>query len=298
MKKFSYACIMTAGCLWGLNGLFFRFLSEYGFDQIQITFMKVAVASVLLGLSILVKDPSGFKVRWRDLWIFIGAGMISMLFFNYCYYTSMVYTTVAVTVSLLYTSPGFVVLFSAFLFREKITPRKLAALVILFIGCACASGLFAGPQKVTVAGIFWGLLAGLSYSLYTIFNRFALNRGYSTRTISFYFIFICAVGAIPFCDFGTLASTLTLPAFFIFLANGAFCCVMPYICFTTGMKKLEAGEAAMLATSEPVMAAVASAVLLSEPLSGFVILGIVLIIGGIVLMNIRLKGNGTAGKEC
>ena len=64
------------------------------------------------------------------------------------------------------------------------------------------------------------------------------------------------------------------------------------------MRKLEAGEAAMLATSEPVMAAVASAVLLSEPLSGFVVLGIVLIIGGIVLMNIRLKGNGTAGKEC
>ena len=46
------------------------------------------------------------------------------------------------------------------------------------------------------------------------------------------------------------------------------------------------------------MAAVASAVLLSEPLSGFVVLGIVLIIGGIVLMNIRLKGNRAAGKEC
>ena len=45
------------------------------------------------------------------------------------------------------------------------------------------------------------------------------------------------------------------------------------------------------------MAAVASTVILSEPLSGFVILGIVLIVGGIVLMNLKLKGNGAVGKE-
>lgn len=90
---------------------------------------------------------------------------------------------------------------------------------------------------------------------------------------------------------------MSLTSFCLCAAVAVFSCLLPYVLFTTGMKKLEAGEAAMLATSEPVMAAVASTVILSEPLSGFVILGIVLIVGGIVLMNLKLKGNGAVGKE-
>ena len=297
MKKWSYLCILTAGCLWGLNGLFFRFLSAYGFDQMQVTFVKMVIAAVILLLGLLVKDPSLFKFRLKDFWVFLGAGLISMLFFNYCYYTSLVHTTMAVTVSLLYTGPGFVVLISAFLFKERITLRKLAALVIIFIGCACSAGLFSGAQTVTAAGIFWGLMAGLTYGLYTIFGRLALNRGYATPTITFYAILVSAIGAIPFVDMGTIGAHMSLTSFCLCAAVAVFSCLLPYVLFTTGMKKLEAGEAAMLATSEPVMAAVASTVILSEPLSGFVILGIVLIVGGIVLMNLKLKGNGAVGKE-
>lgn len=287
VKKLSYLCILTAGCLWGLNGLFFRFLSAYGFDQMQVTFVKTLISSAILFVVLLVKDPSLFKIRLKDCWIFLGGGLISMLFFNYCYYTSLVHTTVAVTVSLLYTGPGFVMLISAILFKEKITPRKLAALVVIFMGCACSAGLFAGSQQVTAAGILWGLMAGFTYGLYTIFSRLAQNRGYGTLTISFYVLLVCAVGVISFMDFDVFSIHMPLPAIGYCVAVAVFSCFLPYVLFTAGMKKLEAGEAAMLATSEPVMAAVASAVVLSESLSVFVVIGIVLIVSGIVLMNLK-----------
>ena len=61
------------------------------------------------------------------------------------------------------TAVAFVVVLSAVLWKDPITKRKLLALLLTLVGCACVCGLFAGGLRVTAGGVLLGL-AGLYLS--------------------------------------------------------------------------------------------------------------------------------------
>ena len=170
-------CIILAAALWGVIGVFFNLLSGLGFTQMQVVAIRSATAAAALGLYLLVRDRPLFRVRLRDCWCFVGTGVFSLVFFNWCYFTAMELTSLAVAAVLLYTAPMFVMLFSALLFREPIGPRKVVALAMTFAGCLLVAGGFGSGGAVSPRGFFVGLGAGIGYALYSIFSRFALEKG-------------------------------------------------------------------------------------------------------------------------
>ena len=268
--------------------MLFRFLAGT-FTQMEVVFIKMLVSAVLFGAVILAKDPKMFCVKLRDLWLFVVAGLVTMLLFNYCYFTAMLHTTVAVAAALLYTGPGFVVLISAILFKESITKQKIVALLVLFSGCACAAGVFTGEQVITAVGVLFGITAGLCYGLYSIFTRLAMMKGYAGFTFAFYVIAVSAVGAVPFVDFGHFVPALGEANLLLCFAVALMNCFLPYLLFTKALSCLLPGDAAMLATSEPVIAACLSVFVLGEAISLSVVLGICLIVTGIVIVNGGVK---------
>ena len=153
-------CIILAAALWGVIGVFFNLLSGLGFTQMQVVAIRSATAAAALGLYLLVRDRPLFRVRLRDCWCFVGTGVFSLVFFNWCYFTAMELTSLAVAAVLLYTAPMFVMLFSALLFREPIGPRKVVALAMTFAGCLLVAGGFGSGGAVSPRGFFVGLGAG------------------------------------------------------------------------------------------------------------------------------------------
>ena len=63
--------------------------------------------------------------------------------------------------------------------------------------------------------------------------------------------------------------------------------VIPYLCYTQGLKTVEAGKASIIATVEPVVATLLGIALYNEPLSFVALCGMVLVLGAIVVLNIR-----------
>lgn len=55
--------------------------------------------------------------------------------------------------------------FSIILFKEKLTRRKVAALILTFIGCAFVTGVVKGSQDTSPLGILAGLGSGFGYAL-------------------------------------------------------------------------------------------------------------------------------------
>ena len=178
MKKSSCLLIIIGAALWGGIGVFFNILSDVGFTQMQVVAIRVTSAAIALTLYILVKDRSLLRVRLKDCWCFVGTGIISLVFFNWCFFTAIEMTSLAVAAVLMYTSPIFVMLFSAVLFHEAINARKIVALIMTFVGCLCVAGVFSsGDYSVSFMGIVIGIGAGVGYALYSIFGRFALAQG-------------------------------------------------------------------------------------------------------------------------
>ena len=144
--------VITAGIFWGSMGLFVRKLGEYGFSSIQITCLRLTVAALVFAALHIALERGSLMISLRDLPLFLGLGLGSILFFTVCYFTAINMLSLSVAAILLYTSPIWVMLMSCAFFREKLTARKLAALVCAFGGCVLVSGISSGG--LSAAGPF------------------------------------------------------------------------------------------------------------------------------------------------
>ena len=287
-KIISVILILLAASGWGMIGVFTRPLSGAGLNVIQITFIRSIIVAVGMGLFLLFRDASLLRIKVKDIWMFLGTGLVSIIFFNACYFLTIEHTTLAAASVLLYTAPCFVMLMSACFFREKITLQKLAALVLAFAGCILASG-FAGGDIGTLV-LLTGIGAGLGYASYSIFVKVALKK-YQTFTIVFYTFAIAVIGLLPFCQITVIVSGLAndFNSLAAGLGLGVLSTLIPYIFYTGGLTYVEAGTASVLAFAEPMVAAVAGIIIFEEPLYPRNAAGILLIFLAIVLLNIPVE---------
>lgn len=287
--RFAPLCILLAGALWGSMGLFVRRLGSggMGLSSAEIVMMRCIVSAAVLFFYIFVSGRSMLRIRLRDLWCFLGTGICSIVFFNICYFTTIQMTSLSVAAVLLYTAPAFVIVLSALLFGERVMKTRIAALILTFLGCICVSGLLRGSGSLTPAGFFVGLGAGLGYALYSIFGRFALDRGYKSMTISFYTFLIAAVGTLPFISLKNTVVALTqgLSGTGFIVLFGIVTTVIPYLTYTRGLQGVENGQASIIASVEPVVATLLGFFVFHEVLHLDEILGIALILGAIVISN-------------
>jgi len=284
------ACVALAGILWGILGLFVRALGDSGLTPFDVVGVRALVAAGALLLFLLAADRRALLVRPRDLWCFLGTGLCSIVFFNYCYFTAVRMMSLASAAVLLYTAPAFVMLLSSALFGERLTRRRLAALLCTFLGCASVTGVFGAQQSLTLAGVLIGLGAGLGYALYTIFGRYALARGYQAPTITFYTFLIAAVVSSVlvggWSQVGGVIKKGGSQVVLCMLALGVLSTVMAFLFYTIGLTKMESSYASVIASIEPVTASILGAVLYREKLSIWTIAGIALVLGAILIVNL------------
>lgn len=281
------AKVLAAGVGWGVIGVFSRPLSAAGLSAVQVTLVRSVIVAVGMAAYLLLTDRSQFKIQLRDLWMFLGTGLLSIVFFNICYFLTIQKATLAAASILLYTAPCFVLLMSAVFFHEKITAQKVAALVLAFGGCALVSGFSGG--KMPLSAVLTGIGSGLGYALYSIFGSVALKK-YRSFTVIFYTFLIAGLGLLPFADAVGTWKILsgTSETLMYGLALGIISTFLPFVFYTNGLKEMEAGKASVLAFAEPMVATLAGIIIFKETLHLQNVLGIAMIFGAIVLLNIPL----------
>ena len=284
MKNINYLYIILAGILWGLIGLFTSQLSDGGMTSQDLVAVRAIGAVIVLGIIEGLKDRTQFKIDLKDTKYFVGTGIISFVGFNWCYFTCIRECSLSVAVILLYTSPIFVVLLSALLFKEKLTQRKIFALLLAVAGCCLVTGIVGG-LKGSVFGIICGIGSGLFYGLYSIFGRYALNK-YTSGTVTFYTFVFASIGALFMCDIGNIAQCFqNIDMIFYTLLLVIVSTVLPFELYTKGLKGIESGIAAILATVEPVVGVLIGVIVLGDNLSLSGGLGIIFIIFAIFILK-------------
>lgn len=289
-KGISTAFVLLAAALWGSMGLFVRYFNGLGLGSMDVVLLRVTVAAVLLPVMVAFLRPAAFKIRRKDLWCFAGTGLVSIAMFNFCYFKTMTMTSLSVAAVLLYLAPVIVVLISAVLFKEKITWIKMLACLLAFGGCVLVSDLRGG--SIPFPALLTGFLSAFGYAMYSIFSRLAMDRGYHSYTILLYTFWLSILGVAPFSDIpGTFAAVNAggWQAWLMVLVMGVLTAVLPYAFYTLGLSGLEAGKASVMASIEPVVATLLGAAVFREIPSLLGGLGMLLVLGGVVLLNVRFK---------
>ena len=285
-NRFNNIYIIVAAVLWGSIALFYEALSDVGYSPGQVVLLRVGSAAVFMAMYIAARDPSLFCIRLHDIWMFIGTGVISLAFFNYCYFRAMDYLSHSVAAVLLYTAPIFVMLISAIFFRERITLTKILSLVLTFVGCLLVTEVFLGAVTTPI-GIVFGLGSGVGYALYTIFGTVATKR-YRSETISFYTFVLATLCIVPMADIPSMMQTAVAFPFetaFYGTGIGLFVCLLPYLLYTKGLQHIQPGRASILATLEPVVATVIGIGVLHDPISVEKVIGMFLILISVVVLE-------------
>ena len=168
--------------------------------------------------------------------------------------------------------------------------KKVLALLLAFGGCVMVSGVGA-DTAFSWKGIALGLGSGFFYALYSIFGRYAINRGYGAWTMTFYTFLFCSIGCAFLSNWQVIGTTLAADTGNILwvLGLGFVTAFLPYVLYSMGLERMESSKASILASVEPVVSALFGVFVFHERLSPWGILGIAMVLCAIIVLNVKKK---------
>ncbi|MDP9456106.1 MAG: DMT family transporter [Actinomycetota bacterium] len=283
----------AAASIWGTLGYFAKLLYAEGVSfEALVAFRAVIGWVAVLTFLTLAKGLGSLRVARRDLVFLAPLGLVGIGAFYLLYFFTVRESAVGTASILLYSSPAFVTLLAWAFLREPLGLTRVVALGLTFAGIGLVVGAFdLGALEVTPFVLATGLLSGLTYGLYSIFGKPVAGHLGPATVLSYALGFgavLLVVAAFP--TLGTLAG-LPLWSYALLFVLAVVHTTLAFALYTFGLRRLEAGRAAIVATVEPVVAGALGVFLLGEELTTLKVLGALLVLSGAALAQV---GPGTA----
>ena len=168
---------VLSGIMWGSGGVFVRRFDAMGMDNFTMLFTRIIVSVTLLGIGLFLYDRSLLKIRLRDLWVFLGGGILGMFGINLTYNEAIGHGTLALASVLLSMSPLFVVTFSVLFFPRKNDPAERDLHAVALLGCVLVSGVLENISGSPVSPI--AVLCGIGSAFFYACTVFSARRPWS-----------------------------------------------------------------------------------------------------------------------
>lgn len=291
MKKLAPCMVILAAVFWGCLGCFVRILSQYGFSSLDLVAIRMVGAFVLMFVFLLIYNRKLLRIRYTDIWCFLGTGVVSIVFFNYCYFTTIQMMSLSAAAIMLYTAPAIVTVLGILLFKESFQIKKILALFLAFAGCVLVTGVLTNAGTITPVGILLGFGSGFGYAMYSIFGHIAVKKGYESATVSVYTFLFGAVGSLFMTDGRLILKKIVKSPKALLPIAGLilFGTILAYVFYTIGLKYMEAGKASILASVEPVVASLIGFFLYKERMDLSMVLGVILVLFSAGLVNMPVE---------
>ncbi len=232
-------------------------------------------------------DRAAIRQNWWRLLLsgaLIGANWI-------CLFEAYRYTTVSVASVCYYMAPVFVLLASPLVLHERMTLQQGICAAVAVCGMVLVSGVpengFSGLR-----GIAYGLAAAAMYATVILLNKCIRGMTDIDRTILQ--LGVTALTLLPYVLLteDLSAIRLTLPTGALLLLAGVLHTGIAYVLYFGSAHRLPAQTVAIFSYIDPVTAVLLSVLVLREPVSVPVILGILLVIGAAAVGELPLRRTG------
>jgi len=288
-KNVSYSLLMLAVCLWASSGTVSTLAMDEGASVVELTTFAFIFASAILLPLVAILDPKSLRIGRKDLPAFIGFAFIAGVLMNLSFFGAINETTVAVAVILNFTYPTMVTVASVFVFKEKLTPQKLSALPLTFVGCVLVAGSSSleGGVSASWLGIGLGLLSAVGTATYYVWGK-KLEEEYSANTVVLYLFVLTTIMLVIGANPVSLAKTsIPMNAWLLIFMMAMLPGIVGFIASMMALRRLEAGKASIVSSIEPMVAVGIAFVILSEGVTLIQMAGVVLIVLGIVLLRLE-----------
>ncbi|MDP8920761.1 MAG: DMT family transporter [Pseudomonadota bacterium] len=268
---------LASASLYGFNIVYARMASFAGASGSAIVLYRVFLMLVLVGLVAAVTRHSlkAAREEWGTL-LLLG---VSTAFVGICYLSSVAFIPVTVAAVVFYTFPVLIVLASPFVEGTKLTPALLGVVALATLGVA----LVVGPA---FGSLDWrGLALAFGASIATAIQFFAAARCRRTGVMAKTFwihLLVLPTAALISLAAGQLVppSALAVAPVAVAVTVGGY--ILGFVLQFLALGRITAVAAGIIYCTEPVVAAVSSALILDETLAPLQIAGGALVLAAIV----------------
>jgi drug/metabolite transporter (DMT)-like permease len=286
--RWGYVYIVLAAVLWGVSGSAAKFLFHSGIGPFELTQLRLTLAAVLLFGWLSLRNPSRLRIARRDIGYFALFGALGIAGCQSTYLLAISRIQVAAAILLQYLAPIFIALHAVVFARDRLSPVTLAAMIGALAGCYLVVGAYTIELlQLNRVGIAAGVLSAVTFAWYSIQGEYGMRR-YDPWTVLFYALF-----------FAMLTLNIVHPPLRAFLHDytalqwgwilyiGIAGTLAPFGLYLYGVNFIRSTRASITATLEPIVAAVVSYAFLNEVLTPLQIFGGALVIGAVILLQLK-----------
>ncbi len=211
-------------------------------------------------------------------------GFVTALHFL-TFVAALSFTSIAHAVTLTYTAPIFVTLFSALFLQEHIATRKWAGVLVVLVGIGILVGFEPTLTSQMLIGDGLALIAAVSFGVYSVVGRF--QRGsYPLLTYALGVYAMATLWLTPAAVVAFTPSGYGVRQILSLLWAGAVPVAIGHTLYNAAIRRAHATYANLIATQEVTGSVILGALLLGQVPPVNSVVGIVVALLGIVLVLI------------
>jgi len=286
----AFGSALGAAFFWSFSFIWFK-IAYKGYDPVTVVIFRLAISAVLITvIAAFLKRLQ--KPSKKDFWLFVLMAFFEpfIYFLGESYGLKYVSSTVAAVI--VATIPLISPVFAWYFFKEKLKWMNIAGLAFSFfgVGLVVLNGSFKFDASPLGVGLeFIAVFAAIAYS---IVLKNLVSR-YNTLSIIAYQNIIGIVLFLPvwlMVDFNDFISRPFHPeAFRAIILLAVFSSTLAFVFFTQSIRKIGVNRSNSFINLIPVFVAVLSFFILKEELNGQKIIGIIVVVVGLFLAQIKRK---------
>jgi drug/metabolite transporter (DMT)-like permease len=282
-----YALAAAGATMWALNGNMARYLLDDGVSAFRLSELRSLGSWLILLLVLGLARPELLRVERRDLPALAALGVVGLAGVHATYFLAIDRLEIGVAVTIQYLAPLLLLLWLRLVHGRHLAPSLWGAVGLSVLGCFLVVRAY-DVDSLDALGVAAAFGAALTFAFYMVGSERAGHTHEPVTTLFWAFGFASLFWALttPWWTFpfGDLDSTRN-----VLLAAGVVIVgtLLPFVCLVAAVRHVPASRAAVVATLEPVLAAVFAWIIHDEALAAVQVAGGVAVLAAVVWVQAR-----------
>jgi drug/metabolite transporter (DMT)-like permease len=260
-----------------------------------LAILRFGQGGFLLLLLLLIWKRDLLRIGWRDVPYLALLGVIFFTIFPVTFNMSLRLTEASRGALMLATMPLWSVLLARVAKRERLSTRQIFGVLLAFAGVGVVlaeRGLTFVGTSLSLVGDALMLVTALCGAVYGVLAKRMLTR-YNAMTVTAYTMIFGTLLLVPAAFFEDPSSAMVrmrMDTVMLVLFLGIFGGAIGYFLWTFALTRLSPTQVAVFVNLNPMIATLLGTTLLAEKLTGIFIVGFVAVLAGVLLVNLRGRG--------
>lgn len=281
--------MLTGSVLFAMKAIFIKLAYQFEVSSISLLTLRMAISLpffLLIGYWKGRQDKNRAPLRWSDRGYMIMLGLFGYYLASYFDFLGLQYLSAGMERLILFIYPTLVLILGRVLLGTRILPIQWGATLVTYMGMALAfstSDFSAGSNFLLGASLVF--TSALTYSFFVLGSGQMAPRLGSVRFTSFAMTAAACGVLLHAAVVGAPLFNLRVEVYWYGLAIALIATVLPSYLVTEGIRRIGAGNAAILGAIGPVATILLEYFVLGETLDGPQWAGAILVIFGVVIIG-------------